>query len=158
MSFSSILLIAYLPCYVMPCNAIPSIHPSIPLPSSLSIYSSTLARMRPRTHQLRQQKLQWPQTTQPPWRCVLSSSRWWQTMEGRCFHATPSQHLHRLVNLSSYAAVMSLHEMSSDLVAQFKNPNMPLVELDQLMSSYLKYASSPLASSITSHLIETRLI
>ena len=38
---------------------------------------------------------------------------------------------------------MALHEMSSDMVARFKDPKMSLKELDQLMSSFVKYASSP---------------
>ena len=44
----------------------------------------------------------------------------------------------RLVNVASAATILALQEMSPDLATKFKNPQLSLQELDQLMSLFVK--------------------
>ena len=46
--------------------------------------------------------------------------------------------LGRIVNLASVAALMALNEMSDDLKLQFKNPQISLQELHDLMSFFVE--------------------
>ena len=48
----------------------------------------------------------------------------------------------RIVNVASITAAMALNEFSDKLKSQIKNPQMSLQELDHLMSSFVKWASS----------------